>query len=467
MQSGSSDKGHGTEWRTERFDFNTSRRSREDTFGRAEWGSKDSITRNRFTRPNADRNEWHSERFSREFSRRSNEQANERARWQAERSNENSTLNPDNSAGTAPKKSIFLEPANLSDESNKWMKRGLVNSLEINTAETSVSGVIPLGAPRLSQLLQEPRQPAGLAERLAKIYREFPQPANPRLLRVAVVGAANAGKSTLMNSIIGEEVSVVSHKAHTTRERVLGVLTDDNHQLVFLDTPGVVPDNRRAKMDRTLVTSSWRSLDEADHVILMVDGAWLLKSEKHKADELILSRLKNLALPTTLVINKMDLIDEEESADDLKKMVDVYQKQCPSIANVIYISALQGEGLEAVKSDLFMRAKPAKWMYPKEIKNDMPDLKRAEELIRVEFFKRLHQYIPYMLRQENVGWTELPNGTLRIDQNIYVERESQLKIVVGANGSVIDRVVEDARTQIAAALKRPVQLFIQVKARKR
>ncbi|KAI7881976.1 GTP-binding protein Era [Lichtheimia hyalospora FSU 10163] len=365
----------------------------------------------------------------------------------------------------------------------EWTTRGLARkSVVFNEVMASGSHKksIPLGAPSLSKVATttrtsamrpsfpiNPRQPAGLAERLVKVHTDIQQPPNPHLLRVAVMGAANAGKSTLVNGIVGEDISVVSHKAHTTRERILGVLTDGDHQLVFLDTPGVVPDNRHARMNRTLVTSSWRSLDEADHVILLVDGSWALSTEKQKADELILARLRELTLPTTLVINKMDKLDEIANQERLEAIVARYKEACPCIDNIIYTSALHGDGLESVKNDLFVRAKPKPWLYPKEFKNDMPDLKRAEELIRVEFFKRLHQYIPYMLKQENMGWTELPDGSLRIDQHVYVERESQLKIVVGANGAVIDRVIADARVQIAKALKRPVHLYIQVKTKKK
>ncbi|KAI9499556.1 P-loop containing nucleoside triphosphate hydrolase protein [Zychaea mexicana] len=364
------------------------------------------------------------------------------------------------------------QPTKLSPSPSGWMTAGLAK----RTAERrkivedmSKEGMkqqhhVGLGRPRVLEQLT-PRQPAGLAERMVKVSRTIKQPENPHLLRVAVLGAANAGKSTLVNAIVGEDVSVVSGKAHTTRDRVLAVLTEANHQVVFLDTPGVVPDNRHAKMNRTLVTTSWRSLDEADHVILLVDGHWALSSHEKKADMLILDRLRDLNIPTTLIFNKMDLIDYDEN--ELAEVSTKYESGCPVISKTLYVSALDGEGLDILKKELLDASKPKPWIYPPEQKSDMPALKRAEELIRVEFFKRLHQYIPYMLKQENVGWTETEDGVLRIDQNVYVERESQQRIVVGANGAVINRVVSDARAQISKAFNRPVKLFIQVKTKKR
>ncbi|KAI9275621.1 P-loop containing nucleoside triphosphate hydrolase protein [Phascolomyces articulosus] len=323
---------------------------------------------------------------------------------------------------------------------------------------------VELGPPRILERLT-PRQPAGLSERLIKVNRSIQQPENPHLLRVAVLGAANAGKSTLVNTIVDEDVSVVSQKAHTTRDRIIGVLTEDNYQVVFLDTPGVVPNNRHAKMNRTLVTTSWRSLDEADHVILLVDGHWALTDQEKKADNLLLERLRDLKIPTTLIFSKMDLLDYDEK--QLETIKNKYESACPSISKTLHISAFDSDGIDKLKKELFDVSKKKPWIYPSDQKSDMSDLKRAEEFIRVEFFKRLHQYIPYMLKQENVGWTETEDGGLRIDQNVYVERESQQRIVVGANGAIINRVVSDARAKISQAFKRPVKLFIQVKTKQR
>ncbi|KAI8988868.1 GTP-binding protein Era [Pilobolus umbonatus] len=303
-----------------------------------------------------------------------------------------------------------------------------------------------------------------LQERLIKVPKDITQPDNPHLLKVAIIGPANAGKSTLVNRLIGQEVSGVSSKAHTTRERILAVLTEDQYQIIFLDTPGVIPDNNHAKMNRTLATSSWRSLEEADHVVLVLDAYRSLQQKARVTEEYILSRLHDMNIPATLVFNKMDLLQED--IDGLDEVRDRYMEGYPQIGKVVYLSALHGDKLDEIKSIMFESAIPRPWIYDKDQKTEMSDLKHVEEAIRIEFFKRLHQYIPYMLKQENVGWTVLRDGTLRIDQNVYVERDSQHKIVVGTNGRVINAVVENATAHLSSIFNRPVKLFIKVKTKK-
>ncbi|GAA5795034.1 hypothetical protein HPULCUR_000385 [Helicostylum pulchrum] len=259
------------------------------------------------------------------------------------------------------------------------------------------------------------RKPAGITERMVKVNRDVIQPENPHLIKVAVIGAANAGKSTLVNKIVGEEVSGVSPKAHTTRERILAVLTQDNYQVVFLDTPGVIPDHNHAKMNRVLSTSSWRALDEADYVLVVVDAQRSIQPKARVTEDFLLKRLSDLEIPATLIFNKMDLIEEDREI--LKEVEERYTTGYPHFKKTLHISAVYEEGLTEVKEILFEESKAKDWMYPVEQKTEMADLKRVEEMIRIQFFKRLHQYIPYMLKQENVGWTELRDGTLRIDQN--------------------------------------------------
>ncbi|KAI8091730.1 P-loop containing nucleoside triphosphate hydrolase protein [Thamnidium elegans] len=309
------------------------------------------------------------------------------------------------------------------------------------------------------------RKPAGITERMVKVNRDIVQPENPHLIKVAVIGAANAGKSTLVNKIVGEEVSGVSPKAHTTRERILAVLTQDNYQVVFLDTPGVIPDHNHAKMNRVLSTSSWRALDEADYVLVVVDAQRSIQPKARVTEDFLLKRLSDLKIPATLIFNKMDLIEEDREI--LKEVEERYTTGYSHFKKTLHISAVYEEGLTEVKNILFEESKAKDWIYPVEQKTEMADLKRVEEMIRIQFFKRLHQYIPYMLKQENVGWTELKDGTLRIDQNVYVERDSQQKIVVGTNGRIINNVVDEAREQISKAFKRPIKLFIQVKTKEK
>ncbi|SAL99930.1 hypothetical protein [Absidia glauca] len=316
---------------------------------------------------------------------------------------------------------------------------------------------------RLARMSQD--KAAGMNERLIKPIKEFTQPDNPHMIKVAVIGAPNAGKSTLVNKLIGEEVSIVSPKSHTTRERILAILSQDNYQVVFLDTPGIISPKAKENMNRSITTSSWRSLDEADHVLIMMDSKYITTKESQMVQDFMMERLSTLSIPATLLFNKMDVTGTDELAS-LQQIGDKIKSLYPHIRNELYISALEEDGIEDVKKILFDAAKPQPWIYPPEQTVEISDLKRVEELIRVQFFKRLHRYIPYMLKQENVAWTELPNGTLKIEQNVYVERDSQHKIVVGANGMVINRVVEEARADISKAFKRNIQLFIQVKTRK-
>ncbi|RCH78599.1 hypothetical protein CU098_004068, partial [Rhizopus stolonifer] len=295
-----------------------------------------------------------------------------------------------------------------------------------------------------------------ISERLVKINKDIIQPEEPHLLKVAVIGAANAGKSTLVNKIVGEEAS------HFFVISSIDILS--RFQIVFLDTPGVIPDRNHAKMNRTLATSSWRSLDEADHILIVVDASRAVQLQARITEEFLLDRLRDVDMPATLVFNKMDLMYKDR--EELEKVIERYKEGYSNIKHILFTSAVYEEGLLAVKDTLFAESPAKEWIYPADQKTEMADLKRVEEIIRIEFFKRLHQYIPYMLKQENAGWTELNDGTLRIDQNVFVERDSQQKIVVGQNGRIINKVIEQARDQISRALDRPVKLFIQVKKKK-
>ncbi|ORX59753.1 GTP-binding protein Era [Hesseltinella vesiculosa] len=315
-----------------------------------------------------------------------------------------------------------------------------------------------------AQPIRHPPSPATMTERLVKPIQPFDQPDNPHLLKVALLGAPNAGKSTLINKLIGEEISIVSSKSHTTRDRILAILSEDNHQVIFLDTPGIVAPKSKQLVHRSVSTSSWRALDEVDHVMIIIDGRHVGTDTSLMTQEYMLNRLQGLQLPATLVINKMDALEDHSALDDLTH---TFQQSYPHLRRVLYVSALYEEGLEKIKSALFEQTQPKAWLYPPQQRVEMAELKRVEEVIRGEFFKRLHQYLPYMLKQENVDWTVLPNGALRIEQNVFVERDSQHKIVVGTNGAIIDQVVRHATKTLCSAFQRPVKLFIQVKTKRK
>ncbi|CAO3599011.1 unnamed protein product [Absidia cylindrospora] len=361
------------------------------------------------------------------------------------------------------KQSTTAVGADSSQNSKEWTDDSFENSTMPSPEEETRPPLSSRLRDRITRLNQQ--KAAGMAERLIKPIKDFTQPENPHFIKVAVIGAPNAGKSTLVNKIVGEEVSIVSSKSHTTRERILAILSEKNYQVVFLDTPGIISPKSKENMNRSITTSSWRSLDEADHILIMMDSKYANTMESQQVQDFMMERLSKLDIPATLLFNKMDIISED-AMESLEKIGEEFKSVYPNIRNQLYISALEEDGINDVKNILFESAKAKPWIYPPEQTVEISDLKRVEELIRVEFFKRLHRYIPYMLKQENMVWAKLANGTLRIEQNVYVERDSQHKIVVGANGMIINRVVEDARSEISKAFKRPVQLFIQVKTRK-
>ncbi|KAG2180115.1 hypothetical protein INT43_003903 [Umbelopsis isabellina] len=306
------------------------------------------------------------------------------------------------------------------------------------------------------------RKPVSPIERLVKVPDTFTQPNDPRLCKIALLGAANAGKSTLVNSLIGDNISVVSARAHTTRERILAVWTKDNHQIVFLDTPGVIYGRNQGKMNRTLVNASWQSLTEADHLLVVVDAAKAMSGRAYEAEDYIFERLKEFQIPATLILNKIDLVTDFQSLQDIGKEL---KTKYAHFDSVIYLSCFKDEDLQRLEIKLQTLTQSKDWVFPANQTSEMSDIQRVEDIIRAEFFQRLYGNLPYTLTQENVGWSEVAKGTLRIDQNIYVEHDSQQKIVKGSQGKVINNVLASAREQIEKALKRPVKLFLQIKTR--
>ncbi|CAG8827028.1 19616_t:CDS:2 [Gigaspora margarita] len=303
-------------------------------------------------------------------------------------------------------------------------------------------------------------QPAGITATLPKIPSKFIQPADPRLLKVAVLGTPNAGKSTLLNALLGEVISVVSDKAHTTRERILAVLSEGNTQILFLDTPGTVLSNKRTRLNRGLINASWQSLVEVDHVVVDAHRAAYHSTYNESC---LFDRLNDYELPVTLALNKVDLLDNNDQL--LQNVYLNFKEKCHYLKDTVNISALKQQGLSLLKEQLFSYAYPQDWVYPAETKSEMADLKKVEDFVRAEFLTSLRSYLPYIIKQENVGWTVLEDGSLRIDQVIYVERESQERIVIGKKGSVIKVVTRRACKAMVAAFKRPVRLYLTVKVR--
>jgi GTPase len=271
---------------------------------------------------------------------------------------------------------------------------------------------------------------------------------------VALIGAPNAGKSTLINALVGSKVSIVSRKVQTTRALVRGIAMAGDAQLVLLDTPGIFAPRRR--LDRAMVTTAWGGAHDADLVVLLVDAKKGIDDEA----EAILGKLGEIARPTVLVLNKVDLVDKPA----LLKLTQTLNEKAKFDASFM-ISALAGDGVDALKTWLADHAPQGPWHYPEDQISDAPIRSLAAEITREKLFDRLHQELPYQATVETDVWKDLRDGSARIEQTIYVERESQRKIVLGKGGATIKAIGAEARKEIAELSEQKVHLFLFVKVR--
>ena len=274
---------------------------------------------------------------------------------------------------------------------------------------------------------------------------------------VAIVGAPNAGKSTLVNALVGSKVSIVTPKVQTTRFRVLGIAVRDAAQIVYVDTPGIFAPKRR--LDRAMVHAAWQGAGDADRVVLVVDAAsWL----KGKEDETlpILERLAASSRSAIVAVNKVDVVPKPKLltiADRLSKV--------EAVEAIFMISALSGDGVRDLEAYLISGIPEGPWLYPEDQIADMPERLLAAEITREQLFLQLRQELPYALAVETEDWKEQKDGGARIEQTIYVQRESQKPIVLGEGGRRIKAVGAAARAELASLLGRPVHLFLTVKVR--
>ena len=271
---------------------------------------------------------------------------------------------------------------------------------------------------------------------------------------VALIGAPNAGKSTLLNALVGTKISIVTPKVQTTRALIRGIAIEGEAQLIFVDTPGIFAPRRR--LDRAMVGSAWGSTQDADLVALLID------SHKGIADdeEAILKGLADIRAPKVLVLNKVDIVAKP-------KLLELAQtlNERAAFAATFMISARSGNGVADLKSFLAARVPAGPWLYPEDQISDAPMRQLAAEITREKLYLRLHQELPYQSTVETEVWKELRDGAVRIEQTIYVERESQRKIVLGKGGQTIKAIGAAARTEIAKAFEHPVHLFLFVKVR--
>ncbi|KAJ2351140.1 hypothetical protein GGF43_004118, partial [Coemansia sp. RSA 2618] len=360
--------------------------------------------------------------------------------------------------------------------------------------------------------------PADAMLRMPKVFGKFAQPADAEVAKIVLIGAANAGKSTLVNCLTGAEVSIVSRRPQTTRTRIMASSTVGSKQLVFLDTPGIVTRAGLRRIERGTVTAPWLTLSEAGVAILLLDAFKITEKATFVEDGLFDHFSRNRTIPAFLVINKVDLITDMERLR--LRVADYRARYRKIIGEPIYISAMHNSGIDSLKAQLLAQTRPGDWEVPAHVTSDMSELTRVEELIRAEWFERMDSYMPYVITQRNVGWEEsnvlysnkvrfkdqgpadtlfvsksdesthavsehasgkqaraipknatstvepherpLMRQTLVIKQQLIVPSGGQAKILIGTDGEHIKAISSAAASKISKALGRHVRLHIQV-----
>ncbi|HWN51957.1 MAG TPA: GTPase Era [Xanthobacteraceae bacterium] len=271
---------------------------------------------------------------------------------------------------------------------------------------------------------------------------------------VAIIGAPNVGKSTLVNAMVGSKVTIVSPKVQTTRAIIRGIAIEGDAQLIFVDTPGIFAPRRR--LDRAMVAVAWSGAHDADIVALMVDAKRGLDDETMA----IAAKLADIAATKILIVNKVDLV----AKPNLLGLVHAANERM-TFAATFMVSAQSGDGVAEVKRWLAAHVPPGPWHYPQDQISDAPMRALAAEITREKIYLRLHQELPYRSTVETEVWKELRDGSVRIEQTIFVERESQRKIALGKGGQAIRSIGAEARKEIGKLIEKPVHLFLFVKVR--
>lgn len=272
---------------------------------------------------------------------------------------------------------------------------------------------------------------------------------------VALIGAPNAGKSTITNHFVGSKVSIVSPKVQTTRTMIKGIGIFENTQIIFLDTPGIFKPKRR--LDKAMVTSAWGSVKDADIVALVVDAKRGFDDET----QAIVAQLKKDKVQAVLVLNKVDEIHQKEKLLELSKLLN----QTYAFVETFMISAVTGKNIDDFYHYLASHLPVSPWYYPEEQMSDMPLKLLAAELVREKLFLYLRQEIPYALTVEPELWEHKPDGSIRAEMTIYVEKDNQKIIIVGKNGAMIKKIGQAARLELERLLEERIHLFLFVKVR--
>jgi GTPase len=271
---------------------------------------------------------------------------------------------------------------------------------------------------------------------------------------VALIGPPNSGKSTLINQLVGSKISIVSRKVQTTRLSVRGIAIEGNAQIVFVDTPGIFAPRKR--LERAMVSSAWGTSSEADVAAVLVDARKGLDAEA----QAILTRLPKLYAKKILVLNKVDTVEPPR----LLELTANFNVAFP-FSQTFMISALRGDGVAKLKQELAALMPPGPWLYPEDQISDAPLRLLAAEITREKLFERLHDELPYASTVETEVWKDLPDGSARIEQTIYVMRDAHKKIVIGERGRTIKAIGTAARKEIMATAQQNVHLFLFVKVR--
>jgi GTPase len=271
---------------------------------------------------------------------------------------------------------------------------------------------------------------------------------------VAIIGAPNSGKSTLLNFLAGYKLAIVSHKVQTTRSRVRAIIVEGSSQIIFVDTPGIFLPRRR--LDEAMVNAAWEGATDADVILLMVDARAGLTEDVSR----IVEKLKQSRSRRALALNKIDVVKRER----LLALAAELNELCP-FEQTFMISASTGDGVHEMKRKLAEMMPRGPWLYPEDQLSDIPQRLIASEITREKIYERLHQELPYASTVETEKWEERPDGSVRIEQVIFVERENQRKIVLGKGGHAIKEIGSLAREELSAMLERKVHLFLFVKVR--
>jgi GTP-binding protein Era len=273
---------------------------------------------------------------------------------------------------------------------------------------------------------------------------------------IAIIGAPNAGKSTLVNALVGAKVTIISRKVQTTRIQIRGIAMEGASQLVLIDTPGIFAPKRR--LDKAMVASAWAGAADADRVLVLVDAA---KGLDEDVERLFAGLAGAAAKNPVLVLNKVDRVE------DKGRLLALVQDLSSRLAfeRVFMIAALSGDGVAELKRFLAERVPEGPWLYPEDELSDIPVRQLAAEVTREKIYDLLHDELPYRITVETDSWKELRNRSVRVEQTIYVERDSQKAIVLGKGGQTIKRISQASRTELTEIAGQPVHLFLFVKVR--